>query len=122
MARVLIVDDDRTLVSLLSEIVAVNGHTSLGAYGGQQALDLIASQTFDVVLLDLMMPEIDGFETLKRLRSMPQGKDLPVVVVTAMPDPDIDQRVTRAGGNACLRKPVGFDVLETAIQAQLGHG
>jgi DNA-binding response OmpR family regulator len=122
VARLLIVDDDRTLVSLLSEIVAVNGHTSLGAYGGQQALDLIASQTFDLVLLDLMMPELDGFETLKRLRSMPEGKELPVVVVTAMPDPDIDQRVARAGGNACLRKPVSFDILETAIRAHLRHG
>src|SRR4030067_488700 len=107
---------------LLYGVVAVTGHPGLGAYGGQQALDLIASQTFDLVLLDLMMPEIDGFETLKRLRSMPQGKDLPVVVVTAMPDPDIDQRVASAGANACLRKPVDFDTLEKAIAAHLRHG
>ena len=122
MARLLIVDDDRTLVSLLSQMVGFSGHTSIGAYGGQQALDLVASQPIDLMLLDLMMPDIDGFETLRRLRKMPQGEDLPVVVVTAMPDPDIDQRVERAGGNACLRKPVNFDTLEGAIQAHLRHG
>jgi len=122
LARLLIVDDDRTLVSLLSQMVGFSGHTSIGAYGGQQALDLVASQPIDLMLLDLMMPDIDGFETLRRLRKMPQGEDLPVVVVTAMPDPDIDQRVERAGGNACLRKPVNFDTLEGAIQAHLRHG
>jgi DNA-binding response OmpR family regulator len=115
----LIVDDDRTLVSLLSQMVAISGHTSAGAYGGQQALDLIGAQPFDLVLLDLMMPDIDGFETLRRLRSLPAGQDLPVVVVTAMPDPDIDQRVARAGGNATLRKPVDFDTLAAAIDGHL---
>ncbi len=122
MARLLIVDDDRTLVSLLSQMVAINGHTSVGAYGGQQALDVVASQPVDLMLLDLMMPDIDGFETLRRLRSLPKGKDLPVVVVTAMPDPDIDERVERAGGNACLRKPVDFDTLASAIDSHLPHG
>jgi CheY-like chemotaxis protein len=122
MARVLIVDDDRTLVDLLSQIVSIAGHSPVGAYSGQQALDLVASQPFDLMLLDLMMPVLDGFETLRLLRASPQGRNLPVVVVTAMPDPDIDQRVAAAGGNACLRKPVEFDTLEKAIEAHLRHG
>ncbi|HSB88388.1 MAG TPA: response regulator [Anaerolineales bacterium] len=121
MARLLIVDDDRTLVSLLSQMVSISGHTATGAYGGKQALDLVASQPVDLMLLDLMMPDIDGFETMRRLRTMPQGKNLPVIVVTAMPDPDIDQRVLGAGGDACLRKPVDFDTLAAAIDSHLPH-
>jgi CheY-like chemotaxis protein len=121
VARVLIVDDDRTLVELLSQIVTISGHSATPAHSGQQALDLVAAQPFDMMLLDLMMPVLDGFETLRLLRAMPQGRDLPVVVVTAMPDPDIDQRVAAAGGNACLRKPVDFDRLEKAIEANLRH-
>jgi CheY-like chemotaxis protein len=122
VARLLIVDDDRTLVDLLSQIVSIAGHSPTGAFSGQQALDLVAAQPFDLMLLDLMMPVLDGFETLRLLRTMPQGKDLPVVVVTAMPDPDIDQRVASAGANACLRKPVDFDTLEKAIEAHRRHG
>jgi CheY-like chemotaxis protein len=122
VARLLIVDDDRTLVDLLSQIVTIMGHTPVGAYDGQQALDLVEAQPFDLMLLDLMMPVLDGFETLRRLRSTPKGRDLPVVVVTAMSDPDVDRRVAAAGGNACLRKPVSFEALSAAIEAHLHHG
>ena len=122
MARLLIVDDDRTLVNLLSQIVAIEGHSALGAYNGRQALEIVASQPIDLMLLDLMMPEMDGFEPLRRLRASPEGRDLPVVVITAMPDPHIDERVALAGGNACLRKPVDFETLSAAIQAHLRHG
>ncbi len=121
MARVLIVDDDRTLVDLLSQIVSIAGHTAVGAYSGQQALDLAEAQSFDLMLLDLMMPVLDGFETLRRLRSTPKGMQLPVVVVTAMPDPDIDQRVAAAGGKVVLRKPIGLEALSAAIEANLRH-
>ena len=121
MARLLIVDDDRTLVDLLSQIVTIMGHTPVGAYDGLQALDLVEAQPFDLMLLDLMMPALDGFEPLRRLRSTPKGRDLPVVVVTAMSDPDVDRRVAAAGGNAYLRKPVSFEALSAAIEAHLHH-
>ncbi len=111
MARLLIVDDDRTLVSLLSQMVGFSGHTSIGAYGGQQALDLVASQPIDLMLLDLKMPWMDGFDVLKWLRAHPEFDTLPVVVLTSSKlQNDVDQ--SRQLGVYDYRvKPHGFDDL-----------
>ena len=59
-----------------------------------------------MVLLDLTMPGIDGFETLDRMRAMPEGARLPVLVVTALDEDDLEEKVSEAGGDGLLRKPV----------------
>jgi pilus assembly protein CpaE len=117
--KILVVDDDIDTLRLVGLMLERQGYQIIAASTGQQALSLARVEKPDLILLDLMMPDIDGFETLRRLRSLPAGQDLPVVVVTAMPDPDIDQRVARAGGNATLRKPVDFDTLAAAIDGHL---
>jgi putative two-component system response regulator len=63
-----------------------------------------------------MMPGMDGYETLRRVRELPGARDLPVVIVTASPDPDLEQRVSEAGGNGCLRKPVDLDLLSRTVE------
>jgi len=76
---------------------------------------MVTSERPDIVLLDLMMPGMDGYEMLARLRSMPEGKDLPVIVLSASHEDDLEQHVYTAGGNACLRKPIDLQALEKAI-------
>jgi CheY-like chemotaxis protein len=115
MAHVLIVDDEEATVDLMSTVVSLFGHEPSTAYAGLEALDLIESEPPDVILLDLMMPDVDGLETLHRLRALPQGDGLPVIVITASAAADLDEQVAEAGGNACLRKPVEMDVLERLI-------
>lgn len=119
MARILIVDDNQTMAGMLSLVVELNGHVTRLAHSGQQALESIAEERPDVVLLDLMMPDMDGLETLRRLRAMPNGRDLPVIVVTARAELDLAQQIAYAGGDALLFKPVQSKELCAAIDAQL---
>jgi CheY-like chemotaxis protein len=115
MAHVLIVDDEEATVDLMSTVVSLFGHEPSIAYAGLEALKLIETECPDVILLDLMMPDVDGIETLHRLRALPYGESLPVIVFTASAAADLEEQVAEAGGNACLRKPVDMDVLEGLI-------
>jgi len=115
MAEVLIVDDNLPMVEMLATVLELLGHTARPAFSGEQALGEIVGRCPDIVLLDWMMPGIDGCETLRRLRRIPGCDSLPVVVVTAAPDRELDAKVELAGGNACLRKPIDMDTLAGLI-------
>ena len=81
--QALVIDDDPVVVDLARQLLEEDGWTVRGAGNGQEGLDEIARNKPDAVLLDLMMPVMDGFETLHRLRQDPQTADLPVIVITA---------------------------------------
>ena len=115
LARILIVDDNKLIVEGLSMLVSSRGHVPLTAFSGEEALKVVASAMPDVVLLDLTMPGIDGFETLRRLRKMPQGQGLPVLIVTARDEFDLESQVAEAGGNGLLKKPVDVNLLAAQI-------
>jgi CheY-like chemotaxis protein len=116
MARILIVDDEEPTVQLLSRVVELLGHDAIPSMSGLDALAQIGRSLPDLVLLDLMMPEMDGYETLRRIRALPQGKFLPIVVVTASPDPEVDEKVRLAGGNKVYQKPFGVAMLSEAVE------
>ena len=80
---VLVVDDDPKAVSYVCTVLEAAGMTTARAYGGQEALDAIADSTVNAVVLDLMMPDVSGFDVLLQLRADPATRDLPVVVLTA---------------------------------------
>jgi CheY-like chemotaxis protein len=115
MARILIVDDGEPTVDLLCRVVELLGHEPVPTYIGLEALEQIDRSLPDLVLLDLMMPELDGYETLRRIRGLPQGKFLPIVVVTASPDPRVGEKVKLAGRNKVYQKPFGVGILSDAI-------
>jgi CheY-like chemotaxis protein len=81
--RVLVADDDPAVAELVRQLLGEEGWQISAAADGQQALDQIARQQPDLLLLDLLMPGMDGFEVLRRLRGQPQTAELPVVVITA---------------------------------------
>jgi signal transduction histidine kinase/CheY-like chemotaxis protein len=81
--RLLVADDDPAVAELLGQLLGEEGWQISAAADGQQALDQIAQQQPDLLLLDLVMPAMDGFEVLRRLRGQPQTAELPVVVITA---------------------------------------
>jgi len=109
------VDDNQAMVEALSMVVSARGHVALSAHSGEEALTVVANEVPDVVLLDLKMPGIDGFETLGRLRKMPQAQGLPVLIITAQDEADLESRVAAAGGNGLLKKPVDVNLLAAQI-------
>jgi CheY-like chemotaxis protein len=116
MGCILIVDDDPLTVEMLSTAVSIFGHESLKAFSGEEALRLASSRKPDLILLDLMMPGLDGFETLRRLRTMPEIDGLPVLVVTASAERDVEKRAAAAGASGTMHKPVDLAGLRDWIK------
>ena len=106
VGRVLIVDDQRPNRELLAGLVAQEGHEIVTACGGAAALEILEREHVDLMLLDLAMPGIDGFEVLARLGAQGRLPSLPVVVVTAHDDKKHRQEALEAGAIELLTKPV----------------
>lgn len=115
MSRILIVDDEVETLDLLSHVVSILGHTPLRAESCMQALAHVESAPPDLILLDLMMPEIDGYETMRRIRADENGRQVPIVVVTASQELDVEERVEEAGGDAVYYKPISINMLSEAV-------
>jgi CheY-like chemotaxis protein len=113
----MIVDDNPTMVEMLSMALNIFGHNALAAYSGEEALDQIPRTDPDLVLLDLTMPGIDGYETLRRLRARPESENLPVYVITAAAEIDLEEHIRLAGGTGLLRKPVQMETLADLVEA-----
>lgn len=111
MSRILVVDDDQPIRTLVTAIFEMQGIECVGAAGGEEALRLLAAETFDLVFLDLMMPGFDGFAVLEAL---PQPHP-PIVVATAA-SPRIIERLDPTRIAAVVTKP--FDVSELIATAK----
>jgi signal transduction histidine kinase len=119
--RILIVDDIADNRTILGRRFERRGYQITEAESGQGALDAIARQTFDVVLLDVMMPDINGFEVLQRIREQHSDVVLPVIMVTGKTDSeDIVQALTM-GANDYITKPVDFAVALARVSTHVGR-
>lgn len=105
-ARILVVDDIPANVKLLEARLMAEYFDVLTASNGRDALDICDRTQVDVILLDIMMPEMDGFEVCERLKSNPRTADIPVVMVTALDQPSDRVRGLKAGADDFLTKPV----------------
>src|SRR3954470_6125998 len=105
-ARVLVVDDTVANVKLLEAKLAVEYFDVVTAYNGSDAIALATNNPPDIVLLDIMMPGMDGFEVCRRLKSDPRTAHVPVVMVTALSDAEDRVRGLDAGADDFLTKPV----------------
>lgn len=122
---VMVVEDDVEMNDLEREFLDINGLDSVAAYTGREALDLWRLQKADAVLLDIMLPEMDGFETCKRLRRA-DDDGRPIIIVTALDSEDCRRKGYEVGASAFFSKP--FDpneivsTLRTMIDANRSLG
>jgi two-component system phosphate regulon response regulator PhoB/two-component system alkaline phosphatase synthesis response regulator PhoP len=97
MGRILIVDDEPQACMVLSRLVRHLGHESAYQTAGEAALSYVRDTPVDLMILDVMMPGMDGMEVLRRLRSNPQTASVPVVMFSAVADPNFIQEALRKG-------------------------
>jgi len=117
---VVVVEDEPDAAEMFAEMMRVNGFRVLQIYNSTPAIAMIANEKPDVVLLDVMMPDISGLEVLRFMRRDPQLKNIPVIVVSAKGMPTDIQVGLEAGASLYLTKPVGFQDLKDAVAQVLG--
>ncbi len=115
----LVVDDNEMNRDMLSRRLTRSGYNVTVAANGEQALEKAERQTFDVVLLDIMMPGIDGLEVLKRLREKHSATDLSVIMATAKDETDDVIDALRLGANDYVTKPLNFPVVLARVETQM---
>jgi class 3 adenylate cyclase len=118
-ATVLVADDDPVTRLMLSGSLERSGHQVRTAENGAQALDLARSEPFDVVLLDVLMPELDGYGVLEQLKGDPELRHIPVVMVTSVDDVDSAVRCIELGADDYLSKPIDPVLLTARVNAGL---
>lgn len=116
-ARVLVVDDILPNVKLLEAKLSSEYYDVLTATNGAEALDKVISQSPDIVLLDVMMPGMDGFEVCRRIKENPATAHIPVVIVTALTDPADRIKGLEAGANDFLSKPLNDIALMSRVRS-----
>ncbi|MBF6568616.1 MAG: response regulator [Candidatus Binataceae bacterium] len=119
IAQIMVVDDDPDTVKILARYLQREGFTSLEATSGAECLRLIGMHQIDVILLDLMMPEMDGFEVLRNLKKEASTAEIPVIMITARDDLEARSEGMRLGVADFLAKPVFRKQLGNRIRAQL---
>jgi len=117
--RLLIVDDVRTNREMLGYALKMEGHTVAMAENGRQALEMIQTAPFDLVLLDIMMPEIDGYQVLQMLKAEPDYRHIPVIVISAVEETEGAIRCINLGAEDYLPKPFDLVLLRARINASL---
>ncbi len=118
-ARILVVDDIEANRGVLERRLRREGHTVVCAENGKLALAKLKEGGFDIVLLDVMMPEMDGFETLDRIKSFPDTRDIPVIMISALDDIASIIRCIERGAEDYLPKPFDPVLLRARISACL---
>lgn len=119
--RVLVVDDEQDFAEMVREYLQVKGGLEVEwADSGFQAGLTVARFKPDLILMDLMMPDMDGFQVCKMLRSDPDTRHIPVIACTAFGDPEVDRRIQAEGFDGYVEKPVKLDALLGLVRERLG--
>lgn len=117
--RILIVEDEESLLKLETILLTVKGYEVVGALNAKEAFDKLSSDSFDLVLLDIMLPDLDGFEVCKRIKLDPKTAHIKVVMLTAKKSPEDQAKGFASGANEYLTKPFKSAMIMGVIDKML---
>jgi twitching motility two-component system response regulator PilG len=119
--RVLIVEDEESLLDLQTILLTIRGYDVVGVRDGMEALAEIGRRLPDLVLLDIMLPGMDGFEVCRRIRANPHSRGLPVVMLTAKKGGSDREEAMAAGASAYITKPFKSSQVIDVVREMLAH-
>ena len=119
MASILVVDDEPENLELLEGVLAPTGHTIRKTLGGREGLQAVEEELPDLILLDLMMPGVSGFEVCEMLRADPRTARIPIIIVTALAQLGVKERALALGADDYLTKPIQIADVLARVEAML---
>lgn len=117
--KILIIDDDSRNIFALKAVLKARGLDCITATSAMEGMNLLEQNEVAVVLLDMMMPEMDGYETIKMLRVDPVHSEIPIIAVTAQAMTGDKERCLEAGANDYVSKPIDIDLLVRLMKPYL---
>lgn len=115
MKTILIVDDDPTTLTLLDKVISKMGHGVVKAIDGHDALDKIKQYKIDLIVLDVMMPQVNGYDVCREIKFDPDYKHIPILLFTARGQ-ELDNRLGQLMGIDYLQKPLDHQVFQQTIE------
>ncbi|RPI07223.1 MAG: response regulator [Zetaproteobacteria bacterium] len=119
-ATILWIDDDRLLLSFCCDALNQRGYRTLVAADGTSGIETAKTERPDLIILDVVMPGMDGIEVCRRLRAEPATRDTPIILLTAFHSPKVSLKGREAGATSTIRKPFGPEHIIDAIGKILG--
>lgn len=118
--RILAVDDDPNVLSMLEKVLRREGYEVMVVQNGTAAISMFSEREFDLILLDVMMPGVDGFEVSRTLRQADKPRKVPVVFITAKDDAESMREGFRSGGSIFISKPFTATQLTKLVRSLIG--
>jgi len=121
MTKVLVIEDEQLVRQVVKRLLTIEGYEVIEAPYGQAGYQMAVSEKPNIILLDLMMPVMDGFEVLRKLKSNPETRRIPVIILTAKIDAESERRCMRSGAMDYIKKPWGTGEIGDRIAIALGY-
>ena len=119
MAKVLVVDDEEHILMILKDSLEFSGFTIVTATNGEEALEAVAKENPELLVLDIGMPKLDGWEVCRRLKGDPKTKALPIIILTAYAQTSDQRKGVELGADRFITKPCDLTYLVEEINALL---
>ncbi len=119
--RILLIDDEPEVQDLLALFLKIRGYQGFFAHNGEQGIEMAKKLLPDLILLDIMMPKVDGFRVQATLREDPEASKVPIIFITAKAEPENAQKAISSGAKGFIEKPFDLTTLTETIQAVLGR-
>lgn len=117
--KILVVDDDKDITEVISKMLESEGYRVVTVHSGEEALKAVQNQTIHLIIMDIMMPGMNGIEALERLQQDRTGKSIPVIMLTALGDKEHVLQGLRAGAVDYVRKPADLEELSARVGIHL---
>ena len=118
--KVLVVDDDLVIQKTVSARLEINGYDTITAQDGEEAIEKVKAENPNLIILDLMLPKMNGYEVCRTLKFDDKYKRIPIIILSALDRQDEREKATQSGADAYFIKPFDLDLLLVKVKSFIG--